>query len=106
MSSPMARIIASTVFRSPLFILMLPTLLILSCGSPDDTETKTEKTKYGGVLYFGVETGFYGFDVVGAHATDIHNPNMTTLMNLIMEPLFRIDPEGKPIPVLALSAAP
>jgi 4-phytase/acid phosphatase/peptide/nickel transport system substrate-binding protein len=58
-------------------------------------------SKYGGVLYFAVETPFHGFDVFSSGGLLI--PSMSTLVNLIQEPLFRMDRDGTLIPVLGLS---
>lgn len=55
----------------------------------------------GGVLYYGVEVPFQGFDVLKTGAL---NPPLSPLFNLLLEPLFRMDREGRLIPVLGLSA--
>jgi 4-phytase/acid phosphatase/peptide/nickel transport system substrate-binding protein len=60
-------------------------------------------TRAGGVLYFGIETPFHGFDVLGT--SGFINPPMAPLNNLIQEPLFRMDAAGNLVPVLGLSAA-
>lgn len=66
-------------------------------------ETSTENSKPGGVLYFGIEVPFHGFDIVD---TQVLNPPTAPLNNLIQEPLFRRDRSGILIPVLGLSATP
>jgi len=63
----------------------------------------TENTKTGGVLYFGIEVPFHGFDIL---ETGTLNPPTAPLNNLIQEPLFRMDTSGNLIPVLGLSATP
>jgi len=63
----------------------------------------TENTKTGGVLYFGIEVPFHGFDIL---ETGKLNPPTAPLNNLIQEPLFRRDRSGSLIPVLGLSATP
>ncbi len=79
---------------------------ILSACSPEKTEPDPVNSKYGGALYFGVETGFHGFDVLGSGFGGLLIPSMATLNNLIQEPLFRMDKDGNSIPVLGLSATP
>jgi len=63
----------------------------------------TGNTKTGGVLYFGIEVPFHGFDIL---ETGTLNPPTAHLNNLIQEPLFRMDRSGNLIPVLGLSATP
>ena len=59
-------------------------------------------SRIGGVLYFGIETSFHGFDVLGT--SGFINPPMAPLNNLIQEPLFRMDTNGNLVPVLGLGA--
>jgi 4-phytase/acid phosphatase/peptide/nickel transport system substrate-binding protein len=77
------------------------TFFIIGCGQPAD-ESNKPVSKYGGVLYFGVETPFHGFDILNSGGLLI--PSMSTLVNLIQEPLFRMDKKGRLLPVLGLSA--
>jgi ABC-type transport system substrate-binding protein len=84
-----------------LFSLAAIAFFIIGCGQPADESNKSV-TKYGGVLYFGVETPFHGFDILNSGGLLI--PSMSTLVNLIQEPLFRMDKQGRLIPVLGLSA--
>ncbi len=63
-----------------------------------------ENTKTGGVLYFGIEAPFHGFDVLGT--SGFINPTQAPLNNLIQEPLFRMDASGNLLPVLGLNAFP
>ena len=60
-------------------------------------------SRVGGVLYFGIEVPFHGFDILETGAL---NPPTAPLNNLIQEPLFRMDRSGNLIPVLGLSATP
>ncbi len=87
-------------------VLLFAFTCIFGCGAPDKTESKPANTKYGGALYFGVETDFVGFDVLGVVSGGLLIPSMATLNNLIQEPLFRMDKEKNLIPVLGLSASP
>lgn len=89
-----------------LSIIVFSIAVVLSGCSREDPEVESTKTKYGGALYFGVETGFHGFDVLGAGSGGLLIPSMATLNNLIQEPLFRIDGDGNPIPMLGVSASP
>ncbi len=73
---------------------------LMGCG---EKKTNTEITKRGGVLYFGIETPFQGFDIL---ETGFINPPQSPLINLIVEPLFRMDSSGALIPVLGLTASP
>ncbi|MCP4687989.1 MAG: hypothetical protein GY859_08060 [Desulfobacterales bacterium] len=75
---------------------------IAGCGEKKARMKKT--TREGGVLYFGMEVAFHGFDVLGG--SGFLNPPMAPLNNLILEPLFRMDVDGSLIPILGLSAAP
>ena len=63
-----------------------------------------ENNRSGGVLYFGLESQFHGFDVLAG--SGYLNPPMAPLNNLIQEPLFRMDRSGNLIPILGLSATP
>jgi 4-phytase/acid phosphatase/peptide/nickel transport system substrate-binding protein len=74
--------------------------LFTGCG---DKKGSQKNTKSGGVLYFGIETPFHGFDVLGT--SGYLNPTMAPLNNLIQEPLFRMDKSGNLIPVLGLTAS-
>lgn len=74
---------------------------LLGCG-PEKRSTTAART--GGVLYFGTESAFHGFDVLGT--SGFLNPPMAPLNNLIQEPLFRMDSSGNLVPVLGLSATP
>jgi len=56
----------------------------------------TENTKTGGVLYFGIEVPFHGFDIL---ETSTLNPPTAPLNNLIQEPLFRMDRSGNLISI-------
>jgi len=69
------------------------------CG---EEKSQSKNTKYGGVIYFGVEAPFHGFDVLGT--SGFINPTQAPLNNLIQEPLFRMDQSGNLIPVLGLTA--
>jgi len=71
------------------------------CGKK---KSQSKNTKFGGVLYFGVETPFHGFDVLAVPSGGILLPAMAKLNSLIQEPLFRMDKSGNLIPVLGLSA--
>jgi hypothetical protein len=77
------------------------TLFIIAYGQTAD-ESNRPVSKHGGVLYLGVETPFHGFDILNSGGLLI--PSMSTLVNLIQEPLFRMDKQGRLIPVLGLSA--
>ncbi len=89
-----------------LLVLIFSFMSVLSGCSPEKTAPGHAKTKYGGALYFGVETDFVGFDVLGAVSGGLLIPSMATLNNLIQEPLFRMDREQNLIPALGLSASP
>ena len=85
----------------PFMLLLLLTIILVCACSQKKTPYKQSKT--GGVLYFGIEVPFHGFDVVETQAL---NPPTAPLNNLIQEPLFRKDRSGNLIPVLGLSAMP
>ncbi len=88
-------------------ILIFSIVSILSGCGPEKTEIEPAKKKHGGALYFGLETGIGGLDVLdGIASSGVLIPSMATLNNLIQEPLFRMDGERNPIPVLGLSASP
>jgi len=84
-----------------LFIFIFLTCFSLGCTNDKKTN---DHTKSGGVLYFGIETPFHGFDVLGT--SGYINPTMAPLNNLLMEPLFRMNDKGDLLPVLGLSATP
>lgn len=86
----------------PLVLLLL--LMLFGCGV--ENTGRQSHTPYGGTLYFGVETPFYGLDVLGSGAGGILLADMVILNNLIQEPLFRMNRSGDLIPVLGLSASP
>ena len=73
-----------------LILLSLAFCLITACGQTKE-QSKKPVSKYGGVLYFAVETPFHGFDIFSSGGLLI--PSMCTLVNLIQEPLFRMDKE-------------
>ena len=78
---------------------------LAGCGQEKksvDAAAADGNMKAGGALYFGLEVPFQGFDIIETGAL---NPPLAPLNNLILEPLFRRDQEGKPIPVLGLSAS-
>ena len=83
-----------------IFFAVLTTIFFTGCSRKD---MSSENTKVGGVLYFGIEVPFHGFDIV---ETGTLNPPTAPLNNLIQEPLFRKDRSGNLIPVLGLSATP
>jgi len=58
--------IRSTTIRLRLLILIFSIASILSGCADDKTGSEPVKTKDGGALYFGLETDFAGFDVLGA----------------------------------------
>jgi len=102
--SVLKSIVKAVIYRYR-FLLLLPcfVLVIQGCSS-DNKIPEPEQSKYGGALYFGVETPFHGFEVLGT--SGFINPTQAPLNNLIQEPLFRMDNAGNLIPVLGLSAAP
>jgi len=79
---------------------------VLCACEPEKTERTSASSRFGGTLYFGVETDFTGFDVLNSQSGGLLLPSMATLNNLIQEPLFRIDGAGNLVPVLGLSAVP
>ena len=83
-----------------LFPLLFILILICTYGC-HQKEMSAGTIKAGGVLYFGIEVPFHGFDIV---QTVSLNPPTAPLNNLIQEPLFRMDRSGNLIPVLGLSA--
>jgi len=91
--------------RYGVFIILFA-IVICACFTGCGEKKKLEEvsTKYGGTLYFGVETPFHGFDVLGT--SGFLNPTQAPLNNLIQEPLFRMDKFGNLIPVLGLTASP
>jgi peptide/nickel transport system substrate-binding protein len=91
-----------TVKIFPLMITCAAIFLFAGCGEKKSEEGVTAKS--GGTLYFGVETPFHGFDVLGT--SGFINPTQAPLNNLIQEPLFRMDKSGNLIPVLGLTASP
>ncbi|MCP4691402.1 MAG: hypothetical protein GY859_25385 [Desulfobacterales bacterium] len=93
-------------FAIPFLILVFSLGAVFTGCAPEKTEPGAVKSKYGGALYFGVETGFHGFDVLGTGAGGLLIPSMATLNNLIQEPLFRTAGDGTLIPALGLSGAP
>ncbi len=97
---------AAAVRLGLLIVIFSIASLLSGCCAPDQKEPEAVKSKYGGVLYFGVETAFVGFDVLGLGSGGLLIPSMATLNNLIQEPLFRTDGEGNLIPMLGLSATP
>jgi ABC-type transport system substrate-binding protein len=99
---------SSIRFSSSLSQRMLITFLaVMTCtgliGCSQDM-VPVEDTRTGGVLYFGIEAPFHGFDVLGT--SGFINPTQAPLNNLIQEPLFRMDASGNLIPVLGLTATP
>ena len=82
-------------------LLFMAPFLLSGCSQP---KTFSNGQKTGGVLYFGTETSFHGFDVLAS--SGYLNPPMAPLNNLIQEPLFRMDHSGNLIPILGLSATP
>jgi ABC-type transport system substrate-binding protein len=91
--------------EEPLGKLYLLLLLLLSTFAYGCSQNKMsdENTKTGGVLYFGIEVPFHGFDI---SETGVLNPPTAPLNNLILELLFRMDKSDNLIPVLGLSATP
>ncbi|MEE4263498.1 MAG: ABC transporter substrate-binding protein, partial [Desulfobacteraceae bacterium] len=87
-----------------LLIFWLALMFLAGCGS-HETEPVSNAIRTGGTLYVGVETPFYGLDILGGGG-GILIPDMVMVNNLIQEPLFRMDHSGTLIPVLGLSAAP
>ena len=63
---------------------------------------KAAEPRLGGVLNFGVENDFAGFDVMKSGSRLAINGAIAN--NTIQEPLFRLDRKGSPIPVLGLMA--
>jgi 4-phytase/acid phosphatase/peptide/nickel transport system substrate-binding protein len=90
------------VFRLPLLIFCILSG-IPACESKKAT-SELPASKSGGVLYFGIETDFAGFDVLKTVSGGVLIPSMATVAGMIMEPLFRFDQAGNRIPVLGLSA--
>ena len=86
-----------------LLLIFISALGLGGCAS-DQTPSATKTSKYGGTLYVGVETPYYGLDILGGGAGGVLLPDMVMLNSLIQEPLFRMDRDGRLIPVLALSA--
>ena len=86
-----------------IFILFATFFLICLSGCSQQ-KTPADNTKPGGTLYFGIESPFHGFDVLGT--SGFINPTQAPLNNLIMEPLFRMGKTGNLIPILGLTAAP
>mgnify|MGYP006303411357 CR=1 FL=1 len=88
-------------------VLLVLFVTVYGPGCESDREgSQPRSSKVGGVLYFGVETGFAGFDVLETVSGGVLLPSMATLVNLVMEPLFRRDSNGELIAVLGLSATP
>jgi len=88
------------VWFTAFFIVSVAILLLTGCG---EKEPQSEQ-KHSGTIYFGVETPFHGFDILGSGGMLI--PSMAAVNNLIQERLFRMDQAGNLIPVLGLSAIP
>jgi len=88
------------VWFTAFFIVSVAILLLTGCG---EKEPQSEQ-KHAGTIYFGVETPFHGFDILGSGGMLI--PSMATVNNLIQERLFRMDQAGNLIPILGLSATP
>lgn len=84
-----------------IFFVAYALICFSSCSQPN---TQSDRTRPGGTLYFGVESPFHGFEVLGT--SGFINPTQAPLNNLIMEPLFRMDKAGNLIPILGLSATP
>lgn len=80
------------------FFIVLMVACLYGCSLQ---EAPSENTRDGGVLYFGIEVPFHGFDIV---QTVSLNPPTAPLNNLVQEPLFRMDRSENLIPVLGLSA--
>lgn len=89
--------------RTYLLILLLVIPAWMGFTGCSQEKVSAENTKTGGVLYFGIEVPFHGFDIL---ETGSLNPPTAPLNNLIQEPLFRMDRSGNLVPVLALSATP
>jgi len=94
--------IVLTSLRGVVFLSLIA-LFLQGCSEKAPVPA-TEKGKYGGTLYVGTETGFYGFDILGPGKGGELNPSMATLNNLIQEPLFRQDISGDLVPVLGLNS--
>lgn len=89
--------------RHGILILLLALLTWVCFTGCGEKSKRSENSKAGGVLYFGIEVPFHGFDIVD---TGTLNPPTAPLNNLIQEPLFRKDQSGNLIPILGLSATP
>ena len=64
--------------------------------------TRASEHKYGGILTFGVENEFAGFETIQSASRLAINGSIAA--NTIMEPLFRMDAKDQLVPVLGLSA--
>ena len=64
---------------------------------------RAENPRYGGVLTFGVEDAFRGFDALTASMLTICD---SIVNSTIQERLFDLDDQGNLVPLLALSATP
>jgi len=104
-SSMKIQVTIPSVFRLPLDLLvaLFFSLFLLAFAGCSQKDMSSENTKVGGVLYFGIEVPFHGFDI---SETGVLNPPTAPLNNLILELLFRMDKSDNLIPVLGLSATP
>jgi hypothetical protein len=89
--------------RFYLYIFLSAALVSISLVGCDGQASRAKEGKKGGVIYFGIEVPFQGFDLL---KTGVLNPLLAALNNLIMEPLLRKDRSGNLIPALGLSATP
>ena len=95
-----SRIKKENRFYSLLSVWML--LSILSAAALTVSGTVMAATiKPGGMLRFGTENEFAGFEVIKSGSRLAINGAIAA--NTVMEPLFRMDADGKLIPVLGLS---
>jgi len=90
-------------FQYGILILLFATVICAGFSGCGEKKSPAINDKYGGVIYFGVEAPFHGFDVLGT--SGFINPTQAPLNNLIQEPLFRMDKSGNLIPVLGLTAS-
>jgi len=88
--------------RYGILIILFATVICAGFSGCGGKKSPSINEKYGGVIYFGVEAPFHGFDVLGT--SGFINPTQAPLNNLIQEPLFRMDQSGNLIPVLGLTA--
>ena len=77
-------------------VMLLMALLFIAPGT-----TRAGEVKRGGMLLFGAENEFAGFEVIKSGSRLAINGAVAA--NTIMEPLFRMGADGRLIPVLGLS---